>query len=260
MNDLDSLPTGSIGEAEPIAGDSLVSPSMTIRPYQRTAAVFLLLFCLAGSDGPVAVNEQDVPVGRVIGFEPGMPIVDRLEDDDAIVMVLRSYVRPSIRFPPNSDYTYTEWKVEHADAIVVARITETQGVLTAEGDWVNTQATAVVDEAFKVTSPQVLTRGMAFRFTASGGVTTLDGKRIRARLAEIQPVIVGRRYLLLGDIGPNGLLSVRPDNIYEIRDGAVESSDRKDGDPLTWLGTPDDVFSEIKKYVASPRRKPDDGR
>lgn len=224
MNDLDSLPTGSIGEAEPIAGDSLVSPSMTIRPYQRTAAVFLLLFCLAGSDGPVAVNEQDVPVGRVIGFEPGMPIVDRLEDDDAIVMVLRSYVRPSIRFPPNSDYTYTEWKVEHADAIVVARITETQGVLTAEGDWVNTQATAVVDEAFKVNSPQVLTRGM------------------------------------LGDIGPNGLLSVRPDNIYEIRDGAVESSDRKDGDPLTWLGTPDDVFSEIKKYVASPRRKPDDGR
>jgi hypothetical protein len=229
---------------------------MSIRVHQRIAAVLLLLLCLTGSDRTVAAGEQDAPAGRVISFEPGAPIADRLRHDDTVVTVLRFFFRPSIRFPPNSDYTYAEWKVEHADVVVVARIVEARGVLTAEGDWVETYATAVVEEPLKATSSQALSRGLAFVFTASGGDTTINGKAIRARLEGVRPLTVGLQYLLLGGVGANGVLSVRTDNIYEIRDGVVASSDREDGDPLTWIGGAGDVFSAIRKYVAAPRRKP----
>lgn len=239
-------------------------PRPNLAAFSRVAGSLCLAIYLTGtlSGLPVIQATQltagsiqpEGTIGRVVTIDAGTRIDRVLRPTDSVITVERIYMSPSMRPRPGS--TLAEWKTTTFPVVMIATILDLTGTPTRAGDWIETRSTARIDEV--ITAPEGLSvaAGMNVAVVTTGGVATIDGRLVLARLPGFRALRRNQAYLLFCSFESDGSLRAMLENIYELHEGSISTLvEERPDDRITQLGNRTQVLETVREHARTARLK-----
>jgi hypothetical protein len=172
------------------------------------------------------------------------------------LVILRDYEVPDLFVPP--EFTFIAWKTIVYPVAAVVRVTQTSAVITPAGDWIETRVRGVVEQVLKNSTATPLVERSPLEFRTSGGVVSVNDRRVIAAFEGVRPLDQGKSYLVFASAQADGTLHVPAYSAFEFVEGRLQSLvSANTYDPIHVAADPETVFQEIRAYAAfkNPRRK-----
>lgn len=124
---------------------------------------------------------------------------------------------------PSTTNELLQWITCDADAVVVGTVSSKTSQLTEDGTFVFTDYDMQVEEAVKNNTRTPIQQGRNIVITRPGGAVKLNGKIIRVMDKSLQPLEIGKRYLLfLRQISSTGAYrAVNKESSFELNQNQV---------------------------------------
>jgi len=109
---------------------------------------------------------------------------------------------PMVVLPP-PETSLVDWLTSAAKGVWLIQVSRDSGRISAEGDFVDSDVSGKVLEAFKEPTGVSFPVGTELTFSVSGGTVASNGVQIQGVVPWIRHPQVGRTYLLFADLNPD---------------------------------------------------------
>lgn len=227
--------------------------------YLALAFVLLSLSNLDSAVGlrqPRQLAEGPAPEKRVVPFRPGTAITSLLKPTDRVLVIESDLPPPMVVNPPAVSPSIELWLTSTSEFVAVIRPYDKVSVQTLTGDWVMSTVAAEIVELLKGPTSDQLHSGGRVLFSEPGGTVRVAGVEVIARVPYLEPVEVGREYLVFGGFTETGEVVVSGLNVFRIDDNNLraQSMERSPTKHPLKDRSLDEVLNQIRQEVAkSPK-------
>ncbi len=166
---------------------------------------------------PIPGQPTPVPPSAVVSYRQGEDLLSRLPPGEREVTVFFNRV-PGLLVTPPDGIEFEEYLTREADVVAVVRPTAIQGELTRDRDWIRSVVDAELVRVLKVSAEsRVSEADTTVSFRASGGSLLLQGVQVTAITSDVEEIQAGVSYLVFLVATSEGLFSMGPRTVYELR-------------------------------------------